>query len=50
MKDIKEEEKDIYYKWKHIIAFVALGCFAFGSYDRANFILLYLIFLNTVKR
>ena len=50
MKDLQNEEKDLYYKWKHIIAFAALGCFAFGSYDRANFLVLLLIFLNTIKR
>lgn len=50
MKDIKEEEKDFYFKFKYIIAFVAMGFFAVGSYDRANFLVMFLIFLNTIKR
>ena len=49
MKDLKNEEKDYYYKVKFLIAFFALGFFAFGEYDRADFLIMFLIFINTVR-
>lgn len=50
MKNLNNDEQDFYYKIKILIMFSSMVCFGIGCYDKANYIILFLIFHNTLKR
>lgn len=39
----------IWLKLEIIVAFIAMGCFAFCEYERADFLMLFLIFNRLIK-
>ena len=46
---LKDDEKGFYYKLEIIVCMVAFMFFAIADYDRADFLMLFLIFHRLIK-
>ena len=49
MRELKDDEKGFYYKLEIIVCMLSFLFFAIADYNRANFLMLFLIFHRLLK-